>query len=113
MRDKAKQLKPLLTDRNAISQCETEIRECQKYIDYFTEELAKVESRKDTADTLASSNNSNPDHSNAIHDSTHADLASTNDVSHRPSSTEHRDVKKYSTLGNLKYNRAYANYILT
>lgn len=109
MRDKAKQLKPLLTDRNAISQCETEIRECQKYIDYFTEELAKVESRKDTIEnTLTSSNisssssSSNPDHSNTTHDSTHADLNSVNDVSHRPSSsstTEHRDIKKYSTLG--------------
>ncbi|ORX56754.1 hypothetical protein DM01DRAFT_1334317 [Hesseltinella vesiculosa] len=45
MRDKAIQIRPLLTDRNAISQCETEIRECQKYIDYFTEELHRLETR--------------------------------------------------------------------
>jgi hypothetical protein len=45
MRDKAYQLKPLLTDRNALSQCETEIRECQKYIDYFTEELFRLTSK--------------------------------------------------------------------
>ncbi|KAI8327313.1 kinase-like domain-containing protein [Blakeslea trispora] len=54
MRDKAYQLKPLLTDRNALSQCETEIRECQKYIDYFTEELAKITSRNDVEDTTVS-----------------------------------------------------------
>ncbi|KAI8644424.1 kinase-like domain-containing protein [Parasitella parasitica] len=54
MRDKAYQLKPLLTDRNALSQCETEIRECQKYIDYFTEELAKIETKKELDNDLGS-----------------------------------------------------------
>lgn len=78
MRDKAYQLKPLLTDKNALSQCETEIKECQKYIDYFTEELIKIESRKDSdiPDTELSSH------------STHTTVA------------ESRDIKKYSTLGN-------------
>ncbi|KAG0767672.1 hypothetical protein G6F57_008129 [Rhizopus arrhizus] len=85
MRDKAYQLKPLLTDKNALSQCETEIKECQKYIDYFTEELIKIESRKDSdiPDTELSSH------------STHTPVA------------ESRDIKKYSTLDLLKTETLY------
>jgi hypothetical protein len=80
MRDKAYQLLPLLTDRNAISQCDTEIRECQKYIDYFTEELAKVESRD-------------------LH-STESMETISNDIPPRSTNTgPHGDIKKYSTLG--------------
>ncbi|KAI9025066.1 hypothetical protein CLU79DRAFT_827118 [Phycomyces nitens] len=45
MRDKASQMRPLLRDRNAISQCETEIKEYQKYIDYFSEELHRLQAR--------------------------------------------------------------------
>lgn len=73
MRDKAYQLKPLLIDRNALSQCETEIKECQKYIDYFTEELIKIESKKDSdiPDITVQNNSIN----------------------------KSRDIKKYSTLG--------------
>lgn len=101
MRDKAKQLKPLLTDRNALSQCDTEIRECQKYIDYFIEELAKVESRKDVDTNVAG--NSNLDPTSVVKDSTNPDLTSVHDVPFRPSSTEHRDIKKYSTLGTYRH----------
>jgi hypothetical protein len=83
MRDKAYQLLPLLTDRNAISQCDTEIRECQKYIDYFTDELAKVESRD------PHSSDHNPMETNIL-----------NDMPARSTSTgPHGDIKKYSTLG--------------
>ncbi|KAI9309622.1 hypothetical protein BJ944DRAFT_280544, partial [Cunninghamella echinulata] len=45
MRDKAIQILPLLKDKNAISQCETEIKEYQKYIDYFSEEIHKLQQR--------------------------------------------------------------------
>jgi hypothetical protein len=89
MRDKAYQLKPLLTDRNALSQCDTEIRECQKYIEYFNDELAKMESRKESDP----STNDTDQHDNNTNDTTSAD------VRPRSSSIEHRDIKKYSTLG--------------
>ncbi|KAI7864786.1 kinase-like domain-containing protein [Spinellus fusiger] len=45
VRDKAIQMRSLLLDRNVISQCETEISQCQKFIDYFTEELHRLETR--------------------------------------------------------------------
>ncbi|CAO3593534.1 unnamed protein product [Absidia cylindrospora] len=45
MRDKAIQLRGLLNNRNGISQCETEIKEYQKYIDYFSEELHKLQAK--------------------------------------------------------------------
>ncbi|KAI8087822.1 kinase-like domain-containing protein [Gilbertella persicaria] len=91
MRDKAYQLKPLLTDRNALSQCETEIKECQKYIDYFTEELAKIESRNDTEDDVV------------FHDTnTTSGRARTNSVG----ATE-GNMKKYSTLDLLTTETLY------
>ncbi|KAI9300148.1 hypothetical protein BJ944DRAFT_253317 [Cunninghamella echinulata] len=42
LREKAIQLRPLLTDKNAQLQCDTQIKESKKYIDYFTEELNKL-----------------------------------------------------------------------
>lgn len=51
MRDKFIQMRPLLKDRNVISDCETQIKEYQKYIDYFTEELHRLEARSSTIDT--------------------------------------------------------------
>lgn len=83
MRDKAYQLKPLLTDRNALSQCDTEIKECQKYIDYFNDELAKMESRKDSDSSL--------------HDTAYK--ADHHNTPHEVGHNEGRDIKKYSTLG--------------
>ncbi|KAI8888884.1 kinase-like protein [Backusella circina FSU 941] len=79
MRDKAYQLKPLLTDRNALSQCQTEIRECQKYIDYFTEELFRLTSKTGSSD----------------HDKPTESVADT------------RDIKKYSTLDLLTTETLY------
>lgn len=46
MRDKFIQMRPLLKDRNVISDCETQIKEYQKYIDYFTEELHRLEAKQ-------------------------------------------------------------------
>lgn len=48
MRDKFIQMRPLLKDKNVISDCETQIKEYQKYIDYFTEELARLQAKQDT-----------------------------------------------------------------
>ncbi|CEG84834.1 hypothetical protein RMATCC62417_18586 [Rhizopus microsporus] len=90
MRDKAYQLRPLLTDKNALSQCENEIKECQKSIDYFTEELLKIESRKDS-------------------DTTETDTSShtTHHTSTSNPSVEHPTVKKYSTLDLLTTETLY------
>ncbi|GAB5590900.1 Serine/threonine kinase [Umbelopsis nana] len=47
MRDKAIQLRQMLKDRNAQLQCDTQIKESQKYIDYFSEEMMKLQNRSD------------------------------------------------------------------
>jgi hypothetical protein len=47
MRDKAIQLRKMLQDRNAQLQCDTQIKESQKYIDYFSEEMTKLQNRSD------------------------------------------------------------------
>ncbi|CAO3684231.1 unnamed protein product [Rhizopus stolonifer] len=49
MRDKFIQMRPLLKDKNVISDCETQIKEYQKYIDYFTEELHRLEAKEDNS----------------------------------------------------------------
>lgn len=43
MRDKFIQMRPLLKDKNVISDCETQIKEFQRYIDYFTAELNQLQ----------------------------------------------------------------------
>ncbi|KAL0090479.1 hypothetical protein J3Q64DRAFT_1696847 [Phycomyces blakesleeanus] len=62
MRDKASQMRPLLRDRNAISQCETEIKEYQKYIDYFSEELQRLQAR--TSQSFSQRSNSDEGNEN-------------------------------------------------
>ncbi|KAI8350326.1 hypothetical protein EDC96DRAFT_577796 [Choanephora cucurbitarum] len=51
MRDKFIQMRPLLKDRNVISDCETQIKEYQKYIDYFTEELQRLRTKGNDSET--------------------------------------------------------------
>jgi hypothetical protein len=101
MRDKAIQLKPLLTDRNALSQCDTEIRECQKYIDYFHDELAKIELRKEHDNATLTNSTTSSNIENVSAHGSNIDLSSVSDGGQplRSSSTEGRDIKKYSTLG--------------
>ncbi|KAG1157612.1 hypothetical protein G6F37_006550 [Rhizopus arrhizus] len=53
MRDKFIQMRPLLKDKNVISDCETQIKEYQKYIDYFTEELHRLEAKEESQDQLS------------------------------------------------------------
>ncbi|CAO3617229.1 unnamed protein product [Mucor fragilis] len=101
MRDKAYQLKPLLTDRNALSQCDTEIRECQKYIDYFTEELAKMATKKEL-DTDHSNGSAADGHLNPHDGSTPLRTSSIG-----PSPDSHHPVKKYSTLDLLTTDTLY------
>ncbi|KAG0758201.1 hypothetical protein G6F63_008725 [Rhizopus arrhizus] len=45
LKKKAIELRKILKDRNAQLQCDTQIRECQRYIDYFTEELRRLRVR--------------------------------------------------------------------
>ncbi|CAO3647232.1 unnamed protein product [Cunninghamella echinulata] len=45
VRDTARNMRRLLIDRNALSQCDTEIRRAQMYIDYFTEEVQRLQNR--------------------------------------------------------------------
>ncbi|KAG2233150.1 hypothetical protein INT48_001643 [Thamnidium elegans] len=61
MRDKFIQMRPLLKDRNVISDCETQIKEYQKYIDYFTEELHRLEAKQhDNASDSGSESKQSP-----------------------------------------------------
>ncbi|CAO3614558.1 unnamed protein product [Mucor hiemalis] len=61
MRDKFIQMRPLLKDRNVISDCETQIKEYQKYIDYFTEELHRLEAKQqDNASDSSSETKQSP-----------------------------------------------------
>ena len=46
-------MRPLLKDKNVISDCETQIKEYQKYIDYFTEELHRLEAKEESQDQLS------------------------------------------------------------
>jgi len=72
MRDKAIQLRKMLKDRNAQLQCDTQIKESQKYIDYFSEEMTKLQSRSDfekarpvSSLQTATDNNSTPPRSSS------------------------------------------------
>ncbi|OBZ84141.1 Protein kinase C-like 1 [Choanephora cucurbitarum] len=45
LKRKAIELRQILKDRNAQMQCDTQIRESQRYIDYFTEELRRLQTK--------------------------------------------------------------------
>ncbi|SAL99009.1 hypothetical protein [Absidia glauca] len=98
VRDTAKHMRPLLTDRNALSQCDTEIKKAQMYIDYFTDEVHKLMNR--------SSGKSSAMAEGALH-------ASQSDASLDPSSASTTEVgipstkKRYSTLDLLTTDTPY------
>lgn len=50
-RDKAMQIRRIIQDRNAQMQCDTEIKEYQKYIDYFSEEIRKLRQKPSRSST--------------------------------------------------------------
>ncbi|KAI9262006.1 kinase-like domain-containing protein [Sporodiniella umbellata] len=45
LKQKAIELRKVLQDRNAQLQCETQIKECQRYIDYFGGELRRLQAK--------------------------------------------------------------------
>ncbi|KAI9474162.1 MAG: kinase-like domain-containing protein [Benjaminiella poitrasii] len=62
LKNKAIELRKFLKDRNAQAQCDTQIRESQRYIDYFTEELRKLQSKSRRASMIEDHDESNADH---------------------------------------------------
>ncbi|KAI8098918.1 kinase-like domain-containing protein [Halteromyces radiatus] len=96
VRDTAKHMRPLLTDRNALSQCDTEIKKAQMYIDYFTEELHKLQHRsgRSSADDPLNTNN----------------RSSSSSLSPSATNTDKNNLpvkKRYSTLDLLTTNTPY------
>lgn len=53
LRKKAIELRQILKDRNAQLQCDTQIRESQRYIDYFTEELRRLQTKGSRASFIS------------------------------------------------------------
>lgn len=53
LKKKAIELRQILKDRNAQLQCDTQIRESQRYIDYFTEELRRLQTRGNRASFIS------------------------------------------------------------
>lgn len=51
-------MRKVLKDRNAQLQCDTQIRESQRYIDYFTEELRRLKTKGHRASFILSHQNS-------------------------------------------------------
>ncbi|KAG0183950.1 Serine/threonine kinase [Apophysomyces sp. BC1034] len=56
LRDKAIELRRMLEDRNAQLQCDTQVKEFQRYVDYFSEELGKLRRRTSSKPTTLSMN---------------------------------------------------------
>lgn len=56
LKQKAIELREILRDRNAQLQCETQIKESQRYIDYFGEELRRLQAKGSRASFSSSSN---------------------------------------------------------
>lgn len=117
MRDKFIQMRPLLKDRNVISDCETQIKEYQKYIDYFTEELHRLEAKQqDNASDSGSESKQSPiiqhqQNSQSDHPPRSSSMANTA-TTLVPSQIKD-DKKKYSNLGNLLYAHLYKIIINT
>lgn len=53
MKKKAIELRQILKDRNAQLQCDTQIRESQRYIDYFSEELRRLQTKGSRASFIS------------------------------------------------------------
>lgn len=58
MKKKAIELRQILKDRNAQLQCDTQIRESQRYIEYFTEELKRLQTKGNRASFILNNSNS-------------------------------------------------------
>lgn len=103
-RDKAMQMRRIIQDRNAQLQCDTEIKEYQKYIDYFTEEIRKLRQKPSRSSTqssdsgvdttpIASASSRDPATSSQVFNATgNVDTAKTGGFE--------PEKRKYSNLGN-------------
>lgn len=49
IRDKAKELRNVLEDKNAQAQCETQIKESERYVDYLNSELQLLQEQASTS----------------------------------------------------------------
>ncbi|KAI8877348.1 kinase-like protein [Backusella circina FSU 941] len=58
LKKKAIELRQILKDRNAQLQCDTQIRESQRYIDYFSEELKRLQTKGNRASFILNNSNS-------------------------------------------------------
>ncbi|ORZ06077.1 kinase-like domain-containing protein [Absidia repens] len=95
VRDTAKHMRRLLTDRNALSQCDTEIKKAQMYIDYFTDEVHKLKNRSGKSATEEPLNTS-------------VNNQSSGSLSTVPTDNNASNAKKrYSTLDLLTTNTPY------
>ncbi|KAI8087376.1 hypothetical protein BDF21DRAFT_358843 [Thamnidium elegans] len=114
MRDKFIQMRPLLKDRNVISDCETQIKEYQKYIDYFTEELHRLEAKQhDNASDSGSESKQSPiiqqRHLQSEHPPRSSSMATTSNsaITMVASQTSKDCKKKYSNLDLLMSETPY------
>ncbi|KAI8330627.1 kinase-like domain-containing protein [Chlamydoabsidia padenii] len=99
VRDTAKHMRRLLTDRNALSQCDTEIKKAQMYIDYFTDEVHKLMNRSSlSGKTSVSTSDIN---------STQVQPSGGDASSLNPSTLTITNKKRYSTLDLLTTDTPY------
>ncbi|KAI9474879.1 hypothetical protein BDB00DRAFT_943563 [Zychaea mexicana] len=100
LRDKAIQMRELLVDRNGRAQCETQIKEHQKYVDYFSEELHKLQTRthRTSSDDLASPTTPNASAADNDSPAQSPSMSAPPRSSSMPSSKEESSKKKYTNL---------------
>lgn len=94
IRDKAKELRNVLEDKNAQAQCETQIKESEKYVDYLNSELQLLQEQASAIVDQASNS------SGAKVSLSSSNGTSIGESSSLPSDKERRKAKRTS-LGKL------------
>ena len=94
-------MRKLLLDSNVQAQCDTQIKEHQKYVDYFSEELVKLQTRtnRTSQDDLSSPTTPNASADTESDPSQSPSMAAPPRSSSMPSSKEESSKKKYTNLG--------------
>ncbi|KAG2220158.1 hypothetical protein INT45_013856, partial [Circinella minor] len=94
LRDKAIQMRKLLLDSNVQAQCDTQIKEHQKYVDYFSEELVKLQTRtnRTSQDDLSSPTTPNASADTESDPSQSSSMAAPPRSSSMPSSKEETNL---------------------
>lgn len=95
IRDKAKELRNVLEDKNAQAQCETQIKESEKYVDYLNSELQLLQEQASAIVDQASNS------SGAKVSLSSSNGTSIGESSSLPSDKERRKTKRTS-LGNIR-----------